>query len=430
MSTQLRCDDWISRVCETVTLVMFLLVCFASSAEGEDWPGWRGPQHDGISRHAKPPTHWSEDTNITWKTPTVGIGHSSPVVAGDRVFLTACDPSKDARLVICYERSTGKELWRETVALSPIEPMHPKNSPASSTPVTNGRVLVATFAVDGSYFAFGLDHDGQHLWKRKLAAFVSRHGFHSCPILHDDTILLAGLQDSDESFIARLDIATGEPLWMTKTNTSIRSFSPPHITRCQQQEIVVVSGANCTTAFDLQNGHQLWRIPGPAEKTVSSIVEADEKLFVAGGREKKLLAIDVRRSDPTQPVWTSSAGVPYISSPIIAHGSLHQVSDDGIYTRIDLQTGKTLERHRLLGPTSASPILADEKLFLIDESGRTVVVELAPNLRVIAENTINEPVFASLAVADHDLFIRSDRSLFCFRDSQELSTVEDQSRRR
>ena len=356
-------------MCVTTMLCVSTLLGDAAISSAEDWSGWRGPRHDGISRDAKPPIHWSSESNLAWKTATPGIGHSSPVVSGDRVYLTACDMQKDARLVVCYDRGSGKELWCETVARSPIEQMHHKNSPASSTPVTNGKVLVATFAVEGSCFAVGLDHEGGRLWERKLGPFVSKHGYHSCPILHDDTVLLAGLQDSEDSFLVRFDIYSGEPIWSTSTETAIRSFSPPHITEHQGKDIAVVSGANCTTAFDLRNGHQLWRLKGPAEKTVSSIVEHGHLLFVAGGREKKLLAIDLSSDDPTVPRWTSTAGVPYVSSPIIAGGALHQVSDHGIYTRVDLASGKTLQRHRLLGPTSASPIWADDKLYMTDESG-------------------------------------------------------------
>ncbi len=412
--------DFVNASCVrwSTLLATLALLALAPTAVAEDWPGWRGPRHDGISRDAAPPTRWSAKTNVSWKVPTPGIGHSSPVVTGDRVVLTTCVPENDAQLLVCYERAAGSELWRETVATSPIEPMHPQNSPASSTPVTNGNVIVTTFAINGGYFVTGFDMDGKRLWERRLASFISRHGFHSCPILYHDSILLSGLQDSDESFVARLNIETGEIEWLTNTETSIRSFSPPHVTRFEGEDIIVVSGASCTTAFDLQSGRQLWRLPGPAEKTVSSIVEADGRLFVAGGREKKLLAIDLTHDDPTQPVWTSSAGVPYISSPIIVEGALHQVSDDGIYTQIDPMSGDTLERHRLLGPTSASPIWADGKLFLTDEAGLTIVATLSPELTVIAENSIDEPVFASLAVSEQDLFIRSDRHLFCIRKSQ------------
>lgn len=390
----------------------------ASFAWAEDWPGWRGPRHDGTSVASSPPLRWSANFNVAWKRRTVGIGHSSPVVSGNRVYLTSCDPSREERLVLCYDRASGELLWSKTVARSPIEQMHRRNSPASSTPVTNGNLLVATFAVDRGYFAVGLDSNGQILWNRRLAPFFSAHGFHSCPILHENTVLLSGLQDSNESFVARLDIRTGEVLWLTKTETTIRSFSPPHVTRIADENIVVVSGANCTTAFELGSGRRLWRLSGPAEKTVSSIVEADHRLFVAGGREKRLFAIDLTRPDPTEPVWTSSSGIPYVSSPIVAAGSLHQLSDNGIYTRIDLLTGKTLERHRLLGPTSASPVWADNKLFLTDESGRTLVAQLSPELTVIAENTIDEPVYASLAISNQDLFIRGERHVFCIRNTK------------
>ena len=382
---------------------------------GEDWSAWRGPTNDGVSRTAKPPIHWSADSNIAWKTETPGIGHGSPIVSGDRIFITACNPDENARLIVCYDRATGQELWQLPVARSPIEQMHPKNTPASSTPATDGERVVSTFAVDDGYFVACVNFDGKLLWKRRLASFVSRHGFHSCPILYDGSVLLAGLQDSDESFVARIDIVTGDTIWHTNTETEIRSFSPPHISDVDGRAIAVVSGANCTTAVDLATGQHVWRIPGPAEKTVSSIVEANGRLFVAGGREKQLLAIDLVDSTQAEVAWKSSAGVPYISSPIIAGGTLHQVSDQGIYSRIDLKSGETLDKRRLLGPTSASPLFAGGHLYLTDESGRTLVASVSPKFEIVAENTIDEPVFASPAVVGHELFLRSDRNVYCVR---------------
>ena len=404
---------WNTRVFCSLTLTLTIV----GNAFADDWPGWRGPQSNGVSAESNPPTVWSGKENIAWRSVVPGVGHSSPIVVGDRVFLTACETESQSRLVICFDRATGDRLWQTVVAESPIEQMHRKNTPASSTPASDGEIIVATFAVAGEFFVAALDLNGELIWKRAIAPFVSRHGFHSCPILIDNTILLAGLQDSEDSFVARLALDSGSALWMTNTQTQIRSFSPPHITRCDDKPAIVVSGANCTSAFDLDSGEQLWRVPGPAEKTVSSIVESNGRCFVAGGRESKLIAIDVNEQLRGEPAWVSTVGVPYTSSPIIVGEELHQISDEGIYARIDTETGETLARKRLLGPTSASPIFAGGKLYCTDESGRTIVAELQPKLKVVSTNELGEPVFASLAVADNELFIRGDRHLFCVRAS-------------
>lgn len=390
----------------------------AAACHAEDWPGWRGPGGDGVCADGSYPVSWSASENVAWKAPLPGVGHSSPIVSGDLVILTAFDDAELTRLLVAYNRHTGEEAWRTAVGRSPSEAMHPKNSSASSTPVTDGDIVVATFVVDDNFMVVGVGIDGSPRWERSMSRFASRHGLHSCPVLDDGAVLVAGLQDSADSFVAKLDAQTGETLWLTQTETEIRSFSPPHVTRLGGGKTIVVSGADCTSAFDDTDGALLWRINGPAEKTVSSIVEDGERLYVAGGRDGRLLA--VRIDADRQPVveWTSSVGIPYVPSPILAGDLLHVVSDRGVYTQLDTRTGERRRRARLLGPTSASPVVAAGRLYLTDESGKTAVAELKPTFRVIAENEVGEPVMASLAMSDGAIFLRGSDNLFCIRGDE------------
>ena len=380
---------------------------------------WRGPNNDGVSPAGDPPILWSESTNVAWKSPVPGVGHSSPIVTGGSVVVTTCDLNTEERAVVCFDRDTGRQRWYTVVAKSAIEQMHRNNTPASSTAASNGELIFVTFIVDGEYLIAALDFDGSVRWERRLTAFVSRHGFTSTPVLFEDSVIVAGMQDSADSFVARLDCSTGETIWMEPTGTDIRSFSPPHITRRGDQLALVVSGSNCTSCFDLQSGKLLWRLAGPAQKTVSSIVEVGDRLFVAGGRDGKLLAVDWSGQEDPTVAWTSTAGVPYVSSPIFAEGDLHMFSDKGVYTRVDINSGKTIQRKRALSATSASPVFAGGRLYASDESGMTVVMNLTPSVSVIAENQLDDPVFASPAVCGDELFLRSSTSLYCIRDNQD-----------
>lgn len=340
----------------------------------------------------------------------MGTGHSSPIVVGDRVFLTTYDASTEARVVLAFAAETGEQLWSTEVLRAPEEPMHPNNTPASSTPACDGETIVVTFCEHATYVVAGVSVDGELRWRRELGPFVSRHGLHSPPVIDEGSVYLAGLQDDPASFVAKLEVATGEVIWQTITGTAVRSFSPPHLTTMAGMRCVVVSGASTTTAFNAESGEQLWRVPGPAEKTVSAICEDGDTLLVAGGRDAQLLAINCDSLDGDIR-WTSSTGVPYISSPIAHDGSLHMMSDRGVYTRLDTSTGELLEKKRLCGPVSASPILAGGRLYVFDERGKAVVAEPGERLRVIAENQFDEDVYATPAPLGRSLYVRTASGL-------------------
>ncbi|QDT67880.1 outer membrane biogenesis protein BamB [Planctomycetes bacterium MalM25] len=385
----------------------------------ESWPQWRGPRRDGIAKGTAPPLRWSATENIVWSAATPGIGHSSPIVFGDRVFLTAGDPATRERLLLAFDRADGTPVWRAVAAVSTPEPMHHKNTMASSTPATNGEIIVTTFVADGAFVAAAFDFDGKRVWTRDFGAFVSPHGLHSPPVIVGDAVLIGGLQDSPNSFVARLSVGEGRTVWRQPTGTAIRSFSPPFYTPGSKSlpECVVISGANVTMAFDFETGSTLWTASGPAEKTVSSIVKAEGLFLVAGGRDGRLIALD----STGQTQWASSKGAPYVSSPLAHNGILHMVSDRGIYTRHDVRTGELYTKQRLNGPTSSSPTLAGGRLYLTDESGRTVVINpsvdhASAKPQVLATNEIGDQVYASPAFVGNELFLRTLNHLHCIRE--------------
>ena len=223
------------------------------------------------------------------------------------------------------------------------------------------------------------------------------------------------MQDGEDAFLARLDCQTGAVEWKTNISQPVRSFSTPFLFERNGRRTAAISGANRTFGYDPQNGDILWTADGPAEKTVSSLVCDDDCVFVAGGRDNMLLAIQPDGSgDVTEShvACRATRGIPYINSPLLYEDHLHVLADDGIYSCFDPSTGKQLVQKRLGGKWSSSPVGVAGRVYLTNESGRTIVIDSGAEFSVLAENDIGEPVFASLAITSGEFFIRSDDHLF------------------
>ena len=380
----------------------------------EDWPMWRGPRGDGVSEDA-PPLHWSNTENVAWKTKIPGVGYSSPIVWKNSVFLTSADLETKERLLFCLDRRTGAVRWQTTVAVAEIEQMHRLNSPASGTPATDGERVFVLFQTGEELLAAAYDFSGNLLWRRSPGKFRSRHGFNTSPVLFEDSILVSGMQDGEDAFLARLQRQTGELVWKAPISNGIRSFSTPLVIDVQDRQQIILSGANRTMAFDPQDGRQIWHVQGPAEKTVSSLSYDDQRVFVSGGRDKMLYAIrPTGAGDVTQShiQWKATRSIPYVNSPLLYGGFLHVLSDDGIYSCLNPSDGNMLCRHRATGKASSSPVGAKGRVYLTNEEGVTTVIASGPDYHVLVENDLGEPVHASIAIADSDLLIRGVNHLY------------------
>jgi len=308
-----------------------------------------------------------------------------------------------------------------------IEQMHRSNSPASGTPATDGRFVYTAFQKDSELLVSAHDFDGHLVWRQTPGEFESRHGFNTSPVIHDGSLFLSGMQDGPDAFFARLDCLTGQIVWKSAIEDPVRSFSTPFVVRSQSRAQIVLSGANRTLSFDPRNGSRLWSARGPAQKTVSSICRGDGMLFVAGGRDNTLLAIRPDGSgDVTEShvAWRASRGIPYVCSPVFHDGILHVISDDGIYTRYAANDGSIQMRHRLTSAVSSSPVVACRRIYITDEDGRTKVVDAGSEFRVLANNSVGERTFASLAVSGGDILIRGESHLFCVRQSPATARTE------
>jgi outer membrane protein assembly factor BamB len=382
----------------------------------EDWPGWRGPRGDGTSRETNLPVRWSATENVKWKTPIPGTGHSSPIVSGDRVFLTTCRETERARVLLCLDCRDGRVLWERVVLTAPLEKKHKLNSYASSTPATDGtRVFISFLAADRMQVAC-YDFAGTKLWQVSPGEFHSVHGFCSPPVLYRDLVILNGDQDDPDAFLVALDKTSGAERWRAP-RPGIRSYCPPLVVEAAGRMQLVLSGAKTVASYDPDTGKQLWVIDGPTEQFVASFVYANGLLFMTSGYpEYHMLAIRPDGSGnvtDTHVVWRHTRGAGYVPSPVAWGRYFYNVKDDGLASCLEAQTGARPWTERLGPHHSASPVAAEGRLYFTDDEGVTYVLEAGPTFKVLARNPLGEHCYASPAVARGNLFIRTSGHLWC-----------------
>ena len=424
--------------------VFFLLswwLVSGSVSRGENWSGWRGPRYDGMTSESNLPLHWSPTERIQWKTEIPGSGHSSPIVWGDAIFVTSATPADLTRHVYRIDRTDGRIVWDRVVGTGPFEPMHEDNSPASATPVTDGESVYSVFVVDGQLLVSAVSLDGMIMWQSQPGTFYSRHGFCTGLVLDPQgRLIVSGLQDGPDAFVAALDRRTGKTIWKVKRRVVSRSYSTPCLCEIDGRKALLLSGADQTIAYDRETGQTLWEVEGPATKTVSSIVvdEANHLAFVCGGRDGNFYALrtalpagekpapafvpdpDSRSDAAFEPtptlkqrlVWKSTKGIPYMTSPLLSHGMLHIFSDEGIYNCYEAKTGRVLKTVRAAGSVRASMIANAERIYLTEENGTTTVFQNDATWTVLARNELSETVIASPAVAPGQLLIRGVKHLY------------------
>lgn len=388
------------------------------SAGAENWPGWRGPRGDGTSTETGAPVRWSATENVLWKTPIAGKGHSSPVVWAKRVFVTSCDERKKERLLLCLDADSGKLLWRQTVLRAPVEKMNKLNSPASSTPATDGKHVWVTFYETHTQKIQVVCYDaaGKEVWRRSPGEFHSRHGYCSSMLLYKDMLILNADQDA-VAYIVAFDKATGAERWRADRPNRTRSYVPPVIFELAGKKQLVLSGSKCVASYDPDTGKQHWIVDGPTEQFVASLVAAEGILFCTGGYPT-LHNIAIRPDGKgnvtdSHVIWHVRKDPSYVPSPIAEGKHFFVVSDKGVASCLAAATGKYLWSEQLGQHHSASPVSIQGKLYFLDDDGVTHVLKAAPKFESIARNALGERCFASPAVSGGRIYIRAERHLYC-----------------
>jgi outer membrane protein assembly factor BamB len=402
-----------------ILLLSLLAGPLAPRAAADEWPMWRGPKLNGHSDEKNLPTRWSPTENIAWKVPIPGKGHSSPILFGDRVFLTTAIEREQKRMLLCLNRLNGNLLWEKEVLSAPLEQKHSLNNYASATPATDGQRIYVAFLDRPNVRLVCYDMDGNELWRISPGTFRSMHGWAAAPILHKNLVIVNCDQDAD-GFLAAFDKLTGNEVWRTPRPNRTRSYCVPLIVEAPAgsgKMQMVLTGSKCTAGYDPDTGKEIWLVDGPTEQFVASPVFSEGLFFITGG----FPTFHYMGITPAGRVVYHERTGAYVPSPIAVGKHVYMVSDDGMGMCIDIATGDRLWSHRLGKHHRPSPVFADGLLYFLSDEGDTFVIKASPKFELISKNSLNEDCFASPAISRGQIFIRTTANLYCIGRQQEAA---------
>jgi outer membrane protein assembly factor BamB len=387
----------------------------ASARADSNWPRWRGPRCDGhVDAAMTVPVHW-DPSAILWKQPLKGIGQSSPIVWGDRIFFTSALDNGRKRLVFCHDVRDGHPLWEQVAWTGEPEPTHEMNSWASATCATDGKVVVASFGRGGLH-AYTVE--GKHLWSRDLGKFECPWGTAACPIIFGDLVIQNGDADVD-AFIAGLNKKNGETVWRTPRPNK-RGWSTPIVIEAAGRTEMVLNGDQGLTAYDPASGKEIWHCQSFNGRGEPTVTPAGGLLCAVNGLKGDMYAVRLGgrgEVTATHMAWhTPRNGGRDTPSPI-AIGEYILVTDmKGVLTCYDRGSGREIWKQRLFQDISSSPIAAAGLAYFQDETGQTVVIKPGPKCDIVARNSLGaeDEIFrASLAPLNGRLLARSQTALYC-----------------
>ncbi len=434
-----------------------LAVTTFAADDPQNWPAFRGPGATGVAEGYALPTSWNADPadpdtqGVLWRTAVPGLGHSSPVVWGDRIFLctaitkngeaslmlgaggrpTAADGSQEHRwVVLCYDKSTGKELWRKTAHKgTPRTTRHVKATQANTSLAVDGKHVVAFFGSEGLHC---YDLDGHLQWSRDLGVVnISKYGigwgYASSPAIHQDRIALT-CDDPSNPYLVVLRLSDGEELWrVSRAGISERSWSTPLIHQGPEETQVVVNGWPWIVSYDLQTGKELWRIHGGGDNPIPTPFVSNGWIYItsAHGRQSPIYVVRPEARGDITPsrqapsnegiVWSTFKGGSYMSTPVV-YGEHIYLGTHSIIRCFDATTGAEVYTERLDGASIiASLVAADGKIYCASEEGVVHVLAAGPDFEVLARNPLGEPCFATPAISQGALYFRTTKSLIAIK---------------
>ncbi|QVL31064.1 PQQ-binding-like beta-propeller repeat protein [Telmatocola sphagniphila] len=418
-----------------------------------NWPSFRGPSGTGLADTQSPPITWDvkKGENVRWKTPIPGLGHSCPVVWGNRVFVTTAvssgqtdpkirvgnygdvasvnDVSKHTWQVLCLDRDSGEILWTRTAYEGvPKIKRHLKGSQANCTPAVDGNHIVACFGSEGLYC---YNFEGKLLWKRDLSTLDSSFsldqeyewGFANSPVIHDNLCILQ-CDLSHDSFIAGFSLEDGSKVWSTPRD-EIPSWSSPVIWKNSQRTEIVTNASQFARAYDPKTGAELWRLAKKSEATIPAPVVGKDVVYISSGNRpiQPIIAIkagaagDISLKDKEETnasiIWSKMRGGPYMPTPILYKDYFYTCSNSGVLACYEAATGKEMYKERMGGISyTASPVAADGRLYFCSEQGEIRVVKAGKEFELLAVNPLDDFVMATPAISNGALIVRSQHFLW------------------
>ena len=388
-----------------------------AKADAKDWPWWRGPTCDNIAPAGqKPPLAWGAGSNILWQVRLPGLGHSTPCIVGDRIYVTSGDLAQGAVWLFCLERATGKTAWQAEVYKGPVAKLHADNSLASATPACDGERLFVPYQTDQAEGLVAVSLDGKVLWNKVVAPYKSIQGYSASPVFYKSAVIMP-IEGGLGCRMVALHRATGEVVWRTTIRTVKESYATPLVARVAGRDQLLLIGGESTRGYDPENGALLWECEGPSTFCdATPVVSGDVMYATAGWPKRALMAIradgkgDVTKSHV---VWASDAKAGYIPSPILRDGLLYAVNDQGLMRCYDAADGRVLWEQEFKEPFYSSPLLVGAHIFVFDRKGKGYVMPAGRTAGPVVVNELPSGVFATPVILESRMYLRTLGDFYC-----------------
>lgn len=415
-----------------------LLACSLSAA---NWPAWRGPNGDGTTSETQLPLKWDKNTNVRWHVPLPDRGNSTPVIWGNKIFLTQAIEKENRRTLMCFDRSNGKLLWQQGVVYADKELTHATNPQCSSSPATDGERVIVSYGSAGVYC---YDLDGKELWKRELGKLVHIWGHAASPVLHGDVCYL-NYGPGEKTLLIAMDKRTGKTLWQHdepgggsgnpvpgKENRDlwIGSWSDPIVRKIEGKEQLLMTYPKRICAFDPQTGKELWTCAGLNPLVYTSPLFSEGIVVGMGGFNGSTVAVKAGGAGDitAQRLWQHTKTKQRIGSGVIHEGYIYILNDPGVAECFELKTGKLIWEERVKGPGPtgqnwSSFVLSGDRLYAVNQGGDGIVLRASPKFEVLSINQLGEKTIGSIAVSEGELFIRTYQQLWCISEKKTVAAV-------
>jgi outer membrane protein assembly factor BamB len=399
----------------TLCVVAVLLIATASQSEGQEWTRFRGPNGSGLSDAKTIPTKWAE-TDFNWKVALPGAGHSSPVLWGDRIFVTSADEKGGKFFVLCLKAGDGGKVWQKEFAITPFR-KNDYNTFASSTPTVDGERVYLCRTDKAHNTLFALDQRGEKVWERDLGPFTAQHGSGTSPMLYDGKVIFANEQDG-ESFLIAVDARTGEARWKTPRRSVNAAYSTPCVfhTKTGKPALIFNSEAHGISALAPDTGKVVWEFASAFDKrSVSSpVIAGDLILGSCGSGGGGNYVVAVRPDDgakKAERAYEIRRSAPYVPTSICLGEWVYLWSDGGIVSRVHAATGEVKWQERVGGNFFSSPVCVDGRLFCASTSGEVVVLATSEKFEVLARNPLGETTHSTPAIAGGRMYIHTSQHM-------------------
>ncbi|MCA9434433.1 MAG: PQQ-like beta-propeller repeat protein [Candidatus Omnitrophica bacterium] len=413
-------------------VVIAVLLFIPLDALAENWPNWRGPNSNGISNEKSVPIEWDRETNVIWRIDLPERGNSTPIVWDDKIFLTQAIEAENRRTLMCFNRNDGTLLWQSGVTHTKNEPTHRANPYCSASPVSDGERVIAWYGPAG---VSAYDLEGNELWHTDLGDLDHMWGYGSSPILYKDLVII-NFGPGNREFLVALNKKTGEEVWRVypphapeykgedKAEKLHGAWNTPKVIERDGRDELAINWSHVTVAYNPLTGDEYWRCGGLGDLSYANPIWGEGVLVALGGYHGPGFAVRPKGDGDqteTNRLWTVDRSPLRLGAGIILDGHLYIPDMQGVLECKNLTTGDTVWEERLKGdgPTSetwSSLVLADGNLYLMNKSGTTFVVKAKPEFELVSVNPLGEHTNASTVISDGEIFIRTDKSLWCIGD--------------